>query len=477
MAYKSQYTGEQIDLGLTTSEGIDTTTIGWFTLSSSKEDPFDLNNLVNPGNYTISYWDNGPSFPESFKGPLNIVVSKIITQTDALIYQIIEYIGVRYIRKYNGSNYESWELNTSASIYVGPSYLYSTINENDVWIDTSDANNPKFKIYREISWVDINYSDIMVKSTYDKDNKETDLYEYMKSKVISLIGDVFTEGSTDELTEHIANTTIHTTQEELDDWLDRVTDDDITTSKSTIESTLDTYADNNMTNLSSNKSSVEDKVSSHDSTLTTHINNTTIHPDSTKQTKWSNKAEGNHTHNLDGRVKVSTSDISGVLPLELIDQSALERMVTVADDTARLALTTDTIQNGDQIYVEDTKVFYFVVDDTKLGTESAFKPFATGSSYISWENVTNKPSTISGFGITDAQTKSTVNSNVSSKITTPRNNLTTAYNKVPDLEDFDLDGFMSDLQSLSYFSISRQNTINNYIKSIRNNLSQIDSLL
>ena len=64
--------------------------------------------------------------------------------------------------------------------------------------------------------------------------------------------------------------------------------------------------------------------------------------------------------------KVNASNIEGTIPLSKLPAGALERMVVVADDTARLALTTATVQKGDTVKVQSTGKMYFVVDDTKL---------------------------------------------------------------------------------------------------------------
>ena len=95
--------------------------------------------------------------------------------------------------------------------------------------------------------------------------------------------------------------------------------------------------------------------------------------------------------------KIDASKVSGVLSLDNIPQGALERLVPVKDDTARKALTSSDVQNGDVVKVQSTGLMYYVVDDTKLGNastvESAFEAFTAGSaSAVPWEGVTGKPS-------------------------------------------------------------------------------------
>ena len=86
------------------------------------------------------------------------------------------------------------------------------------------------------------------------------------------------------------------------------------------------------------------------------------------------------------------SKITGTVPLSSIPKGAQERMVPVANDTARLALTTEDVQNGDVIKVTETGLMYYVADETQLGTEAAFAVFTAGAaSSVPWSGVTNKP--------------------------------------------------------------------------------------
>ncbi|MDE6152012.1 MAG: hypothetical protein K2G12_08530 [Prevotella sp.] len=102
--------------------------------------------------------------------------------------------------------------------------------------------------------------------------------------------------------------------------------------------------------------------------------------------------------------KVKATNIEGTIPLEKLPAGALERLAVVSDDTARLALTTATVQNGDTVKVESTGKMYFVVDDTKLSTEAGYKEYSVGSAVhadsadhateagkVAWSGVTGKP--------------------------------------------------------------------------------------
>lgn len=71
-------------------------------------------------------------------------------------------------------------------------------------------------------------------------------------------------------------------------------------------------------------------------------------------------------------------DEDGLIPIENIPPEVIERMYSVQDDTARFALTTDEVQNGDFVYVNSTQSMYLVIDDTHLNTEAGYKEFAGG---------------------------------------------------------------------------------------------------
>lgn len=78
---------------------------------------------------------------------------------------------------------------------------------------------------------------------------------------------------------------------------------------------------------------------------------------------------------VDGKADL---DENGLIPTSEIPPEVFERMKVVEDDTARFALTTDDVQNGDVVYVNDDEVMYYVYDDTKLNLEAGYKPFASG---------------------------------------------------------------------------------------------------
>lgn len=85
---------------------------------------------------------------------------------------------------------------------------------------------------------------------------------------------------------------------------------------------------------------------------------------------------------------------SGTISIDRLPQAALERLVIVADDTARFKLTTSQVQNGDVVKVTSSGKMYFVKDQNELDNANGYEEFAAGTAAsVSWNNITGKPST------------------------------------------------------------------------------------
>ena len=83
---------------------------------------------------------------------------------------------------------------------------------------------------------------------------------------------------------------------------------------------------------------------------------------------------------------------TGTVPLARLPHGCLERLVIVADDTARYALTTADVQQGDTVKVMDTATMYFVVDETKLDSPDGYVAYTAGAaSAVDWSAITGKP--------------------------------------------------------------------------------------
>ena len=74
----------------------------------------------------------------------------------------------------------------------------------------------------------------------------------------------------------------------------------------------------------------------------------------------------------DELINITTTN-SGTIPVNNLPPEALTRLVKVDNETARLLLTDETVQNGDLVKVESTNKTYIVYDSSRLGTEEAFE--------------------------------------------------------------------------------------------------------
>lgn len=103
---------------------------------------------------------------------------------------------------------------------------------------------------------------------------------------------------------------------------------------------------------------------------------------------------------------LAASKITGVLSIDNMPPTVIERLYIAATDDARLALTKNDVQNGDTVKVTATGMMFFIKDDTKLGTADAadaFEEYTVGTAgAVEWTNIRNKPTTLTGYGITDA---------------------------------------------------------------------------
>ena len=99
---------------------------------------------------------------------------------------------------------------------------------------------------------------------------------------------------------------------------------------------------------------------------------------------------------------VATLDSNSLVPITQIPPAALERLVIVANQAARFALTIATIQNGDTVKETDTGLMYFVKDDTNLGNAAGYEAYtAGGASSVPWSGITGIPTPVSSLSGTN----------------------------------------------------------------------------
>lgn len=118
---------------------------------------------------------------------------------------------------------------------------------------------------------------------------------------------------------------------------------------------------------------------------------------------------------------------SGIISIDRLPAGALERLVTVKDQKAMYALTTDTVQLGDTVKRLDTGMMYIVVDTANLSNTKGYMEYTAGSaSSVPWSGVTGKPSTFTPSAHTHTIAQITDISNASVKYATSAGSATTA---------------------------------------------------
>lgn len=401
--FKSKFDGPQIDEAITIALGLNIINNGWLRIPSSEEYPINLDLLTNIGNFTIGYFINGSEFMMTTK-PLNISILSInnVIYQYSLIKDNIEY------RKLENSVWTIWGISKSSS------YIYQQDTEpvgvdiDSLWIDTHLTAGPyPIKVLKETGWKEITPSNMMDKNIYDSGGIATDLYTAIQAyiedfKTTNNLGTL-----SDNLNSHIIDIVLHTTAVEKTTWNNKETP---TSAQSKVDLALveaKSYTDTEIAEAVSETGTVSSDLAILQTSFSTHNNDTVKHITATERTIWNAKAEGNHAHLKDGKVQIDAADVvSGVFSIDRIPKGALERIVEVADNTARFALTITEVQTGDSVYITSTKEFYFVVDDTQLSVAAGYQLYSSGvASSVLWTNVKNKPTTLSGYGITDTYTK------------------------------------------------------------------------
>lgn len=146
--------------------------------------------------------------------------------------------------------------------------------------------------------------------------------------------------------------------------------------------------------------SIAGKVPGYDA----HISDTDIHVTAADKQTWNGKADASHVHNANDvttgvfdAARIPNLDASkittGTIDIDRLPQGALERLVKVADQAARYALTASDVQLGDTVQQLDTGVMYVVTDETKLDSADGYTEYTAGSATsVPWSGVTGKPS-------------------------------------------------------------------------------------
>ncbi len=119
-----------------------------------------------------------------------------------------------------------------------------------------------------------------------------------------------------------------------------------------------------------------------------------------------------HTHGNADITAIDASKItSGIIDIARIPAAALERLSVVTNQAARYALTTATVQLGDTVKQSSDGRVYALINEAQIGNAAGWEEYSVGlAASAPWSGITGKPTTLSGYGITDAAPSSHVGS-------------------------------------------------------------------
>lgn len=410
MLYKSLYNGPKIDELLEAIGKIKKVDNGWVKMNSSEENPIDFNDLINPGNYSFDYWVNSPE-GKDYPAPVNVVV----TQENGKIRQYIFSLGYNsdaYSRLYDQSTktFDSW---VDESITPGLTFGDTppeNPNPNDLWFNTSNSDAViQYFDSATNSWKSLNPDDYMDPSIYNPDGLtfENGIYNWIIEKTTNLTGG----DSPVDFTEHINNNTIHLTKDEKTDIDSKPIKSELIQALNVVADELTRLIATQVSQTGIDMGTYETLINNIVSSLTTHSEDSVKHPSTEQINDWNNKSEVNHTHDISS-IEIDVSDIVGEYTMSMLPDSIRERQVQVNDEAGLLALTINEVQNGDFVYIVPTvdpesteesngNMLYIVTDDTKLGTIDAFTCLSTPPREVTWDEITNKPTSIEELGCTN----------------------------------------------------------------------------
>ena len=157
-----------------------------------------------------------------------------------------------------------------------------------------------------------------------------------------------------------------------------------------------------------------------------HIKNTSIHVTPEQVARWNAKSNKDHTHFLDGKIKLSIDDfIQGTFSPDRFPLEAFRKIVTVKSIADMLNLKRTDLRNGSTVRVYDPETMdlshtpcgrlFMVINDRQLNMYSSYLEYTFDfrNAYLYYYAITNKPTTRDDFEIIDINTKYEVDELVS----------------------------------------------------------------
>ena len=124
MGYKLGYSGPEVDALLQKAYNYSVINNGWTKLDSSDSNPVDLDYLVTQGNYSLSFWSNGPTQLNT-SGPINICITK--DSSNGKTYQTIYDAGKVYLRDTTTTSF--------SNTWIENKNIYSSESSRQLYLD------------------------------------------------------------------------------------------------------------------------------------------------------------------------------------------------------------------------------------------------------------------------------------------------------------------------------------------------------
>lgn len=419
MSYKVSYTGSDIDSILQKAQSFEVSNEAWIVIPSTVT-TLELSKLFRVGNYIYSGTVKFPTMDKLYGITSDTYSGKSIA-TSSMIF-------VRYL---NNNYYQYLHLDGIADQHKKELVI--------VWVCQTDYTySPKFFFLDEEFTNRMGFATNIINDIgnvkFDKQiryftsDKSFEYYDERSNKYISFLSNTLPTNIYGTVTDifnyvdshiidadfpgHMNDSMIHTTSTEKAKWDAMEHEDDAKVAASKVQTDMPEYLDQIMEEPTNNIAAAQQTITDTDQNLTTHANDTTKHPNATQKSSWDSKADKNHTHTK-AQITIDASNVTGTFTADQIAEDAKERQVTVANQTALLALTKTSVQNGDWVLLNDANypLYYVVIDDTKLGTMDAFQQLTSPDiEDKSWSAVQNKPTTFEELGITDAVSNSDTDS-------------------------------------------------------------------
>lgn len=450
MAWPTKFSKTQITEALDRGQQDRVVNNGWIRLNSSTSSPTYLGGLVETGNYITSYWTDGPSLGSDAISPANIVVTLI----DGTLHQFINAGEKKFHRAMSSESnmYGAWDMPAiEGATNPGPTAPVAPVSGETLWLDTTNSDVPSLKVYIDGGWKEIIPAGSMKIDIYDPERKQTDIFKYIDDAIV----EASIDASMATFKSHIDNTDIHVSTAEKEKWNNTPSEADINEAITTLENSMQNITDGIISDNLNNVETLLTETNALYEEVITHDNVSSIHPSAEKQAQWDNKSDAEHTHHLDDAVVVDISNIVGEISTNALPFNVKERFYSIESRDQLAALTKNPVHNGDIVCVEghitgETPKFYMVINDNYLGTgylELAFKEIVMGDGKINWKSVIDEPTTLAGYGITDAVSKTDVNE-LSTYLDTVEENIPNySYNSAASIKSY-YENALEDLATL-----------------------------